>query len=113
MTTQPEARISRAILTALKSAGVFAFKVHGGPMQMAGIPDILACVEGVYVGLEVKTPHKRSNTSPRQEYVHGLIKQAGGAVRVVCSVPEAMEIVNDIRAQARAMGLSGTLWEDN
>lgn len=98
MTTQPEARISSAILLALKLRGVFAFKVHGGPNQMAGLPDILACVEGQYVGLEVKTPTKRSNTSARQEYVHELITNAGGVAEVVCSVPEAMAVIDRVIA---------------
>lgn len=110
MTTQPEARISRGILDALKSAGVFSFKVHGGPTMMAGLPDIIACVEGIFLGLEVKTPQKRSNTSERQKYVHGLIGQAGGIVHVVCSVPEALEIVYRIRAHARESGLSKNHW---
>lgn len=111
MTTQPEARISRAILDALKAAGIFSFKVHGGPNQMAGLPDILACVEGIFVGLEVKTPDKRKNTSVRQDYVHGLIEQSGGVTEVVCSVPEAMEIVYRIRARAKAAGLTRTQWK--
>lgn len=106
MTTQPEARISRAILAELKKAGVFAFKVHGSLHMMAGLPDIIACVDGFYLGLETKTPDKRKNTSERQKYVHGLIGDAGGLVEVVCSVPEAMAAVNRIRARAQGAGLS-------
>lgn len=102
MTTQPESRISQAILKAFKVAGIFAFKVHGGPNQMAGLPDILACVEGRFVGIEVKTPHKRSNTSPRQEFVHQLIRDSGGIAVVACSVPEAMGIIEEVRLAARA-----------
>lgn len=79
---------------------------------MAGIPDILACVEGIYLGLEVKTPDKRNNTSARQDYVHGLISNAGGVVEVVCSVPEAMEIVYRIRARAKAAGISRNHWNE-
>lgn len=101
MTTQPEARISQAILKALKVAGVFAFKVHGGPNQMAGLPDILTCVEGRFVGLEVKTPHKRSNVSERQKYVRDLIIASGGTSVVVCSVPEAMAVINELRLAMR------------
>lgn len=111
MTTQPESRISSAILDALKAAGIFAFKVHGGPRQMAGVPDILACVEGIFVGLEVKVPEKRNNTSARQDYVHGLIRASGGVTEVVCSVPEAMEVVYRIRARIKAAGLTRTYWK--
>ena len=95
---QPEARISRAIIDALNAEGIFAFKVHGGPTQMAGLPDIIACVEGIFVGFETKRPETRSHTSARQDYVHGLIRSAKGAAVVVCSAKEALAVVADIRA---------------
>lgn len=98
--TQPEARISRAILDALKARGIFAFKVHGGPTQMAGLPDILACVDGIFVGLETKTPAQRKNVGPRQVRVHELIKESGGFVSVVCSVREALAVVDEVLLSA-------------
>lgn len=101
MTTQPEARISRAIQDELKRQGIFCFKVHGGPNQMAGLPDILACVDGRFVGFEVKTPDKRKNTSARQDYVHELITESGGVAVVVCSVREAVGIVDELRLATR------------
>lgn len=111
MSTQPEARISRAILQALKREGIFAFKVHGGPTQMAGVPDILACVEGVFVGFETKVPGERRNTSARQEYVHERIIMAGGVAVVVCSVPEALEHVARIRANVKRAGIPRNYWQ--
>lgn len=101
MTTQPEARISRAILVAFKSEGIFAFKVHGSEYMMVGLPDLIACVDGIFVGFEVKVPGKRDNTSTVQKRVHELIKQSKGFTFVVCSVPEAMAQVGRIRTQLK------------
>lgn len=101
MTTQPEARISRAILTELRAAGIFAFKVHGSEYMMSGLPDVIACVDGIFVGFEVKVPGKRNNTSDVQKQVHQLIKAAKGYPFVVCSAAEAMAMVARIRAQLK------------
>lgn len=111
MSTQPESRISRAILDYLKRQRIFAFKVHGGPNQMAGLPDILACVDGIFVGLEVKVPGKRHNTSLKQKRVHQLIGESGGLAFVVCSVPEVEALIVDIRAQIKAAGNPLEGWE--
>jgi len=94
--SQPEAKLSRKILEELRLQGYFAFKVHGSEYMMAGLPDIIACVEGHFVGLETKLPSKRTNTSPRQERVHQLIGEAGGAVFVVCSPTEALRVIRTL-----------------
>ena len=97
MTTQRESKISRAITTSLRQEGVFCFKVHGGPMMMVGLPDIIACVDGRFVAFETKVPEKRKNTSVAQDRIHGLIRQAGGVAVVVCSAKEALGIVHELR----------------
>lgn len=97
MTTQRESRISREILKALRAEGVFCFKIHGGPTMMRGLPDIIACVDGRFLGLETKTPENRSNTSEIQKYIHGLMRDAGARVEVVCGVQEALSIIDDMR----------------
>jgi hypothetical protein len=93
MSTQPETRLQRKIQTAIKAAGYFVFKVHGSEYMMAGLPDLIVCAEGYFIGLEVKLPATRSNTSARQDYVIGLINDAGGKAAVVCSPEEAIEVI--------------------
>lgn len=95
--TQRESGISREILKALRAEGVFSFKIHGGPTMMAGLPDIIACVEGQFLGLETKVPEKRKNVSPIQKRVHELMREAGARVEVVCGVSEALSIVDSMR----------------
>lgn len=91
---QRESRLSRKIIDALEFEGHFCFKVHGSEHMMAGLPDIIVCAQGLYIGLEVKLPETRKNTSLRQEYVHAKIRKAGGTAQVVCSPNEALDVVN-------------------
>lgn len=96
--SQPEARLSRKIMDALRLEGYFCFKVHGSEHMMAGLPDIIVCADGRFVGLETKMPESRGNVSPRQAYVHTQIEHAGGAAIVVCSPKEALEVVSKVLA---------------
>jgi hypothetical protein len=79
-------------MKALRLRGYFVFKVHGGPTMMSGLPDMIVCVNGKYVGLETKMPDKRANVSVVQRLIHGKIKAAGGVAEVVCSPHEALRV---------------------
>jgi Holliday junction resolvase len=90
---QAESKLSRKIMTALRARGWFCFKVHGSEFMLAGLPDIICCAQGLFIGLETKMPGKEKNTSARQDYVHELIQMAGGKAIVVSSVAAALEAV--------------------
>lgn len=93
---QRESKLSRHIMEGLRREGWFCFKIHGGPTMMAGLPDIICCAEGVFVGLETKNPESRSDVSLRQKLTHSQIREVGGGyVAVVCTVPEAIDAVNE------------------
>lgn len=99
---QRESRRSRKIMDRLRIEGWFCFKVHGTEMVMAGLPDIICCAEGLFLGLETKNPESRENTSARQDYVHSLIRDAGGVAQVVTSPDDAVRVV---RAALAARGV--------
>lgn len=94
MSTQPESRLQRKIQNAIKAEGYFVFKVHGSEFMMAGLPDLIVCAQGYFIGLEVKLPSTRNNTSARQDYVLDLINKAGGKAVVVCSPEEAIDVID-------------------
>jgi hypothetical protein len=90
---QPEARLQRSIQKKLREEygeDIYLFKVHGGPMMPAGLPDLICCVYGIYIGVEVKMPQAIENVSVVQRHVHARIVRAGGAVVVASSVAEAL-----------------------
>lgn len=91
--SQPESKLSRKIMDRLRIEGYFAFKVHGDEFMMAGLPDLIVCANGLFIGLETKMPNSRGNVSPRQSYVHSLIEAAEGRAVVVCSPQEAVDEV--------------------
>ncbi len=76
-----------AILRYLKGLPrCFAWKTHGGMYGTAGIPDIIACVEGRFYAFEVKQPGGR--LSRLQEVTLKKIEAAGGVAVMVTSVDE-------------------------
>lgn len=82
----------------LRLKGYFCFKIHGSEHMMAGLPDIIVCAEGRFIGLEVKMPQSRENVSPIQRVVHSKIENAQGAARVICSPQEAFDVINEVLA---------------
>lgn len=89
---QPEARLSRAIMAALKARGAFVFKVWGSEHMMAGLPDIIGCYRGQFIAIETKMPG--NTTSRRQDFVISKILAAGGRVVVAQSVSEALSVLD-------------------
>lgn len=52
------------------------FKYWAGPMSKAGIPDIIACVGGTFVAIEVKGPNGRPSELQKRNI--RLINECGG-----------------------------------
>ena len=85
-----------AIKRYLASLGgdVFYFKEHGGPYGTSGVPDIIACYKGRFLGLEAKLPGGR--LTELQKRGIEKINHAGGIARRV----ESLEDVKAVIAQA-------------
>lgn len=89
-----EADIVKTIIRYLKTVpGCFFWKEHGGMYGTAGIPDIIACINGHFFGFEVKTD--RGKPTKLQEAVIRKIIAAGGTAMVVRSAAEVRKAVTD------------------
>lgn len=64
------------IKTYLKSIGAYFIKTHGDRFSKIGTPDILACVNGKFVAVEVKG--EKGKPSELQLYHIEQIHKAGG-----------------------------------
>lgn len=86
-----ERDVVAAIRKYLASLGsdVFFWKEHGGPYGTSGVPDIICCYKGRFLGLEVKLPGGR--LTALQKRTIEKINRAGG---IACRV----ESVDDVRA---------------
>ena len=92
-----ESDIVKAIMKYLKSVPqCFCWKEHGGMYGTAGIPDIIACINGHFCGFEVKTDIRKP--TKLQEATIRKILAAGGTAVVVRSVDEVKAVVNGINA---------------
>lgn len=87
MASGPEKRIENKIKRYLDSIGAYYIKTHGNMFSKAGTPDILACIKGRFVGIEVKQPG--GVVSKLQEANIRLIQNAGGVAFVADSLEEA------------------------
>ncbi|MDB2128002.1 VRR-NUC domain-containing protein [Enterocloster clostridioformis] len=82
-----EKDIVAAILRYLKTLPrCFAWKTHGGMYGTAGIPDIIACIDGGFYAFEVKQLGGR--LTRLQEVTLDKLRAAGGVAVMVTSVDE-------------------------
>ena len=72
----PESRIKKEIKEYIKTIGGFWSTVQGGPYSKPGDPDLVCCIKGRYVGIEVKTA--TGKLSEIQKIRADEIKCAGG-----------------------------------
>ena len=70
---------------------LFYWKEHGGIYGTAGIPDIIICFKGRFIGLEVKA--KGRKTTVLQQITINRINKAGGTAVVVYSLEEVKELL--------------------
>ena len=89
-----EKDIVAGILRFLKTVpGCFAWKTHGGVYGTAGIPDIIACVNGRFFAFEVKTASGKA-TQLQQATVRKILA-AGGTALVARSVDEVRDALRN------------------
>ena len=68
--------------------GSFSFKVHGNGFQKAGIPDLVCCINGRFIGIEVKQPGKEAELTKLQSLRIEQIRKAGGVGFMATSVED-------------------------
>ena len=91
-----EKDIVAAILRHLKQRPrCFAWKTHGGMYGTAGIPDIIACIDGRFYAFEVKQP--TGKLTRLQEVTLDKIRVAGGVAVMVTSVKEVKSALVDLK----------------
>ena len=73
-----ESSIVASIVRHAKARGWWVMKIHGGPYQLAGIPDLLCIKDGKAAFIEVKQPGKEP-TPIQLQRIHELKTVAGAA----------------------------------
>lgn len=76
-----EKRFEVKVRRYLDSIGAWSVKYHGNAMSANGTPDLLVCLSGVFMAIEVKASNGKP--SELQKYKINQINEAGGVAMVL------------------------------
>lgn len=93
-----EQAIQHSMLKELKRRGHYAVKIISA--NRAGVPDIIACINGRFAGIEVKKPGGR--VSALQKHHLQEIEKAGGTHIVCYSLKEFKEWLDRVQSHPQA-----------
>lgn len=118
MNARTETQLTGQIVKAVKAKypKIWVLKVHGGGYQRAGVPDLLLCLRGRLIALEVKHPKPGETTerilrrvSARQHVELDSLHQAEAEAHVVWTVDQAMRILAKVEESIRRCDLHCSL----
>ena len=98
--------LERDIVIAIKiylaslGSDVFFWKEHGGPYGTSGVPDIICCYRGRFLGLEVKLPSGKLTALQKQAL--DRINVAGGIARRVESVDDVKTVIEQVNREGES-----------
>ena len=95
----PEAKVKKKVTTILKEHGAFFFTPVTGGFGHSGIPDIVACFNGKFIGIECKAGDKKPTAL--QNKVLEDIRNARGFALVVneSNLQDVVDVINFIKGE--------------
>jgi len=98
---QPEGKLVAKIKEVMRAANARPFKIHGSDegFQEIGIPDLLVCFRGWFIGAEVKLPGEKLR--PAQRAVLSEIHRAGGIAAVLETTEQAASLLAYLEKRGR------------
>ena len=88
----PEKKVKRKIVAILKEYNAYYFHPATGGYGRSGVPDIIACVDGFFIGIEAKADMKKNKPTALQQMNLQAIKEAGG-ISIVIDVNNLNDLV--------------------
>jgi len=89
-----EKSIENKIKAYLRSKGAYCVKYHGNQFSQVGVPDLLVCYKGRFLGIEIK--NETGKTSPLQDVNIEAIRKSGGISFVARSVEDVSSVIDNI-----------------
>lgn len=86
-----EQDVQRKIIKYLESLGAWTVKTIS--TNKRGTPDVLACLDGQFIAIEVKREGKLNTVSPIQQFQLDKIVEAGGIAVAADSLEKIIEII--------------------
>jgi hypothetical protein len=92
LSKKPESLIQLAIQKALRKEfkGCYVRKIHGGEFTPSGMPDLICCIDGLFISIEVKTLETMEKENKLQDAEAKEIRKAGGVYFKACAVNQAI-----------------------
>lgn len=81
MAQTPEAKVKKKVKVLLDKHGAYYFMPIGGPFATQGIPDIICCIKGKFIGIECKANGGRV-TALQEKNLDNIEHNGGIAVLV-------------------------------
>ena len=83
MADTPEKKVKRKVVEVLKSYGAYYFYPVTGGFGASGVPDIVGCLHGRFLGIEVKADMKKNKPTALQQKNLRAIDAVGGVALVI------------------------------
>jgi hypothetical protein len=87
----PEGKVKKKVVDSLRVAKIWYFFPANNGFGKAGIPDIIAIIGGVFVGIEVKADRTKKPTE-LQVRCGKEIRDAGGEWFLVCDEASLLQV---------------------
>ncbi len=81
MASTPDSKVKAKVVSILKAAGAYYFYPVTGGFGNSGVPDIIVCYQGRFIGIECKAGANKP--TPLQEQNLERITNAGGTALVI------------------------------
>ena len=107
MAMTPEKKVKNKIVRILKECGAYYFFPASYGMGRSGVPDIVCCLQGRFIGIECKAG--KNKPTPLQEKELADIIEAGGISCVVNedNIPELQTLLTKVMSKDNNDGLIG------
>jgi Holliday junction resolvase len=98
MATTPEKKVKEKVVKKLKSLGAYYFYPVANGFGRSGVPDIVACYNGRFIGIEVKYDASKNPPTELQKYNLAQIDDADGIALVIDrhNVDELLSILEEL-----------------
>jgi len=83
MADTPEKKVKKKVVEILKQHGAYYFYPVTGGFGASGVPDVVACVNGRFIGIEVKADAKKRGPTALQQKNLNEINESGGVGIVI------------------------------
>lgn len=97
MATSKETALQKRIQEAVKrkyKSKAWKVKYHGDETARGGVPDLLFCIKGLFIAIEVKLPGKKPDKLQKEEIADIIL--AGGEATYCTTVPEALQFIRKV-----------------